>query len=37
MRVRSCWFAPGVRERQKPPGASSEIDSPPRLGTERFS
>ena len=37
MRVRSCWFAPGVRERQKPPGASSDIDSPPRLGTERFS
>jgi len=35
MRVRSCWFAPGVRERQKPPGASSEGDSPVRVGTAR--
>ena len=37
MRVRSCWFAPGVRERQKPPGASSEDDSPARVGTARAS
>ena len=37
MLVRSCWFAPDVRERQKPPGASSEVDSPARVGTARAS